>query len=113
MNIRFNCKDVMNICNYESEMVKNIGFEASKILKRRLFQLSAADNLSLFAPEGSPPEKCTEVSISNKKIFQININRYLNLFFYPLNGKKHEDTDKFVWDTVSEVCIHAVEKFND
>lgn len=107
MNISFANEEIRDLCNVKELMDKRFSKLATDILRRRLIQLSAANALDEFSPEGSPPVKCQVLDERLEK-FRVPVHQELHLFFSNLSGIKKVDSSN--WSNIREIRIDNIEE---
>lgn len=98
----------------EKTMLKAHGAERTKLLKRVMTSLFAAENLAIFAPPYSPPDRCHELSGNKKGQLSIDLNGPHRLVFKPDHAPipKREEGG-LDWSMVTAIKILGVENTHD
>jgi len=80
MDIYFKYKKYEKACNSEKESIKKWGAENAKVIRRRLAQLQAADNLSQISH--LPPPRCHQL-VGRENEFAVYAKHPFRLIFEP------------------------------
>ncbi|RLE25352.1 MAG: killer suppression protein [Acidobacteria bacterium] len=111
MEIRFKTSKLRKSCTDEKVLMKTHGPERGKILKRRLDQLRAAENLAMVK---TLPGRCHALSSDRKGTLAIDLDGPYRLLFEPAeNPAPQLDDGGLDWDAVETIRILEVENYHD
>jgi len=112
MVILFKTTKLEKLCNDEKLMIKRLGPQRSKLLKRRLAELRAAnvlEDLQCF-----PRTRCHELLHNRKGQLSVDLDHPYRLIFEPANNPIPKKPDgEFDWSKVTEITIIGVENTHD
>lgn len=91
MEIEFSSRKLANACNSERESVRTWGPESAKRVRRRLFELAAADTLADMS--SYPPARCHPLKGDRAGAFAVDLQQPHRLLFEPRDNPipKKED----------------------
>ncbi len=110
MDITFATKKLMKQLNEGKTMIKVHGPIRAKKLMIVMASLRAVENLGVFAPPYSPPNRCHELSGNLKGLLSVDLDHPYRLLFKPVNDpvpmRKEGGLD---WGKVTIIEIQRVE----
>lgn len=107
MEIVFAVKRLEKLCNSDREMVKEFGLQRAKLLRRRLDQLRAAENLAVMR---NLPGRCHELTADRKGTLSIDLDGPHRLLFEPAETPLPVKPDGgLAWERVTAIRILEVE----
>ena len=94
-------------CNASRELVKTFGPQRAKVLRRRLDQLRAADNLEVMR---TLPGRCHELTADRKGMLSLDLDGPFRLIFEPAEDPPPVKPDGgLAWELVTAIRILGVE----
>ena len=107
MEIVFATKQFEKLCNSDRELVKEFGPQRAKLLRRRLDQLHAAENLAVMR---TLPGRCHELTGDRKGTLSIDLDGPYRLLFEPAESPAPAKPDGgLAWEMVTAIRILEVE----
>ena len=103
MVIAFSNDEIKKLCNTASLLDKAYSPRDAVIIKRRLMQLAAANDLGEFSPEGSPPLKCERLNNEHSR-FKVPVSKNLHLLF----SSPSEVAFAKPWSTINTIQIESI-----
>ena len=108
MNIQFATSKMRKLCNNYKKLTKKYGLEQAKLIRRRLDEIFASENLAVL---GSLPQaRCHELKGILKGKLSVDIAQPYRLIFSPADNpiplKKDGGLD---WEKVRNVIVDKVE----
>jgi plasmid maintenance system killer protein len=87
------------------------GADMCKKLQLRIAALKAAENLAVFWPPNSGPERCHELSGGDKGTFSLDLTQPYRLLFMPIEADKPADRSdaRERWKSITAVQLMTVE----
>lgn len=108
MVILFKTSKIEKECNDENIMIKRFGTNRSKLLKRRLTELAAANALEDLRK--LPQVRCHELKGNLKGCLSVDLDHPYRLIFEPANNPLPKKPDGGLdWTKVTEIRIIGVE----
>jgi proteic killer suppression protein len=108
MVILFKTTKLEKECNTEKLMIKRFGAKRTKLLKRRLNELAAANVLEDL--RNLPQSRCHELKGNLKGYLSIDLDNPYRLIFEPANSPVPKKSDGGLdWKKVTEIKIIGVE----
>lgn len=80
MYIKYNNKEIQEICEHASVAKRKVGIHQRKVLARRLYQIESADNLAILQQS---PGRCHPLRREREGQFSIDLISPLRLVFIP------------------------------
>lgn len=112
MVILFKTSKLEKVCNDEKLMIKKYGSLRSKLLKRRLNELMAANVLEDIRK--LPQTRCHELLYNRKGQLSVDLDHPYRLTFEPANNPvPRKPNGKLDWTKVTEITIIGVEDTHD
>ena len=112
MVILFKTSKLEKVCNDEKLMIKRLGPQRSKLLKRRLAELRAANVLEDL--QHLPQARCHELLHNRKGQLSVDLDHPYRLIFEPANNPvPRKPNGELDWTKVTEVVIISVEDTHD
>ena len=105
MVISFVNEEIKELCNSGLMLDERYSLKDSSIIKRRLLQLSAANDLGEFSPEGCAPVKCQSLNGDHSK-FKVPVNSKLHLVFS--SSKHNESQVEKNWADITTIQIDDI-----
>lgn len=108
MVILFKTAKLEKECNNEKLMERRFGVKRSKLLKRRLTELSAVNTLADLRP--LPQTRCHELKGNLKGYLSVDLDHPYRLIFEPVDNPIPKKQDGGLdWNKVTKVMIIGVE----
>ncbi len=105
MHIAFSNDELRKLCNTSSLLDKVYSPKDVSVIKRRLMQLAAANDLGEFSPEGSPPLKLKCECFNNEQThFKVPVNKNLFLMFSSATNATSID----LWSDINTIRIESI-----
>lgn len=83
MDIEFDTQKLERLCNDDTKLKRELGFEQAKRVRRRLDDLHAAETLAVMMT--LPQARCHELKGDRKGQFSVDIKHPYRLIFVPAN----------------------------
>lgn len=110
MEITFSSAKLKKQLNEGKAMVKVHGPRRAQKLRIVLASLRAAQNLGIFAPPYSPPNRCHELTGNLKGVLSIDLDHPYRLLFCPKNDPlPMREEGGLDWNRVTIIEIKGVE----
>lgn len=104
MEIQFRTSKIEKLCNSEKKMRSELGPENAECLKRRLAELTAAENLEVMS--FFPAARCHALSKNRKGHFAVNLKHPFRLIFKPDHDPVPQKQDGGIdRESVTAICI--------
>lgn len=111
MDILFQDKKLEKICNNESLLVRKHGAMRAKLLRRRLDDFRAADNLEIL--RSLPQIRCHELKGNRSGTLAVDLDHPYRLIFEPANDPVPRKPDSGLnWTQVTIVRVLSVEDYH-
>lgn len=108
MLILFNTAKLEKECNNENLMIRRFGPKRTKLLKRRLTELAAANSLEDL--RNLPQSRCHELKGNLKGYLSVDLDNPYRLMFEPANNPLFKKPDGGLdWKKITEIRIIGVE----
>jgi proteic killer suppression protein len=108
VNILFKKKKFGKICNEDNKLIRKFGPQMAKIIRRRLDELSAANNLSDMRT--LPQARCHELSQNRSGQLSVDLKQPYRLIFEPANNPTPTTPDGGLdWERVTIIRIIEIE----
>ena len=112
MDILFQDRKLAKALNNESLLVKTYGPQRTKLLKRRLDEFRAADNLEVL--RSLPQIRCHELKGDRKGSLAADLDHPCRLLFEPANDPIPRKADGGLdWTGVTAIRVLSVEDYHD
>ncbi len=110
MNVKCEKKKLRKALEDEQECVRAYGRDMAKRIYLRLNQLSAADNLGVFWPPLSLPNRCHELKGDRKGVFSMDLVQPYRLLFKAVGEPDPPPEDQRLrWLGIETVEIIGIE----
>lgn len=109
MDILFSTKRLAKQCASDRARAKVFGGETAKVLRRRLDQLRAADDLAVMR---ALPGRCHELTGDRKGELALNLRGPYRLIFEPAANPPLKEDGGLDWGLVTAVRILEVEDYH-
>jgi plasmid maintenance system killer protein len=107
VEIVFAARRLEKLCNSDRELVRAFGPQRAKVLRRRLDQLRAAENLDVMR---TLPGRCHELTGDRKGTLSIDLDGPYRLIFEPGENLPPVKADGgLAWERVTVIRILEVE----
>lgn len=111
MNILFQDRNLRKACNNDALMIRTYGPRRAKILKRRLDELRAAENLEVL--RSLPQLSCHELKGDREGTLAVNLDHPYRLIFEPANDPTPRKADGGLnWPEVTVIRVLTVEDYH-
>ncbi|NWJ95907.1 MAG: type II toxin-antitoxin system RelE/ParE family toxin [Chloroflexi bacterium] len=108
MDITFQTTKLKRVLNDEKQITKIYGLQVAKVLKRRLFELGAAETLKQISP--LPPPRCHELKGDRAGQLSVELPQGFRLIFVPTNEPKPLKEDGGLdWSKVTVISIRLLQ----
>ncbi len=112
MDILFQDQKLGKACNDQSLLVRKFGSIRGKLLRRRLDEFRAADNLEIL--RSLPQIRCHELKENRKGTLAVDLDHPYRLIFEPANNPIPRKSDGGLnWKEVTVIRVLAVENYHD
>jgi plasmid maintenance system killer protein len=104
-------KGLRAVLEGEDACRRQYGVDMCKKLLLRIAALKAAENLAVFWPPKSGPERCHELSGADRGTFSVDVKQPYRLLFRPIEVEKPVDRsdERERWKTITAVQLLTVE----
>ena len=111
MDVSTNDKRLRAALEGEAACRRQYGADMCKKLLLRIAALKAAENLAVFWPPRSGPERCHELSGANKGTFSMDVKQPYRLLLKPIELEKPIDRpdERERWKAIAAVQLLTVE----
>lgn len=111
MDVKARDKRLRAVLEAEADCRRHYGADMCKKLVQRIVALKAADNLAVFWPPKSGPERCHELSGVDKGTFSMDVKQPYRLLFRPIEVEKPADgsDERERWKSIKAVELLTVE----
>lgn len=111
MDILFQDRKLERICNDQSLLVRRFGSIGTKLLRRRLDELRAAENLAVL--RSLPQARCHELKGNREGTLAVDLEHPYRLIFEPANDPIPRKLDGGLdWADVTAIRVLAVEDYH-
>lgn len=112
MDILFQDRTLKKIYNDQSQLTRVYGAKRAKLLRRRLDDLRAVDNLDVI--RCFPQTRCHELKGDRKGTLAVDLDHPYRLIFEPANSPVPIKPDGGLdWIRVTAISVLAVEDYHD
>ncbi len=112
MDIIFRDQKLAKVCNDESLLKRKYGQMRAKLLRRRLDEFRAAENLEVL--RSLPSVRCHELKGDRKGTLAVNLDHPYRLIFEPANDPVPRKLDGGLdWTKVTAIRVLSVEDYHD
>lgn len=112
MDILFQDRKLGKICNDQSQLVRKYGSIRAKLLKRRLDDFRAAENLEVM--RRLPQTRCHELKGNREGTLAVDLDHPYRLIFEPANDPIPRKSDGGLnWTEVTAIRVLTVEDYHD
>jgi plasmid maintenance system killer protein len=112
VDILFHDRTLKKIYNDQSQLTRVYGAKRAKLLRRRLDDLRAADNLDVI--RCFPQARCHELKGDRKGTLAVDLDHLYRLIFEPANSPVPIKPDGGLdWIRVTAISVLAVEDYHD
>ena len=111
MDILFQDQRLAKVCNNESLLIRKHGPICAKLLRRRLDELRAAENLEVL--RSLPQARCHELKGNREGTLAVHLEHPYRLIFEPANDLIHRKPDGGLdWTEVTAIRVLTVEDYH-
>jgi len=111
MDILFQDQKLEKVCNNESLLVQKCGPKRAKLLRRRLDDLKAIDNLEVL--RSLPQMSCHELKGNREGTLAVNLDHPYRLIFEPANDPIPKKPDGGLdWTCITVIRVLTVEDYH-
>lgn len=111
MDILFQDQRLAKVCNNESLLIRKHGPIRAKLLRRRLDELRAAENLEVL--RSLPQVRCHELKGNRAGTLAVDLDHPYRLIFEPANNPIPRKSDGGLnWTEVTAIRVLAVEDYH-
>jgi plasmid maintenance system killer protein len=112
VDILFQDRKLEKVCNNQSLLIRKYGPERAKLLRRRLDEFRAADNLEVL--RSLPQVRCHELKGNREGTLAVDLGHPYRLIFEPANNPIPRKSDGGLdWTKVTAIRVLAVEDYHD
>lgn len=112
MDILFQDQKLAKMCNNESLLIRKYGPVWARLIRRRLDEFRAAENLEVL--RFLPQLRCHELKGNRKGTMAVDLNHPYRLIFEPANDPIPRKPDSGLdWKRVTAISILSVEDYHD
>ena len=112
MDILFQDQRLAKVCNNESLLIRKHGPIRAKLLRRRLDELRAAENLEVL--RSLPQVRCHELKGNREGTLSVDLDHPYRLIFEPAHSPIPRTSDGGLdWTEVTAIRILTVEDYHD
>ncbi len=111
MDILFQDQRLAKVCNNKSLLIRKHGPIRAKLLRRRLDELRAAENLEVL--RSLPQVRCHELKGNRAGTLAVDLDHPYRLIFEPANNPIPRKSDGGLnWTEVTAIRVLAVEDYH-
>jgi len=111
VDILFQDQKLAKVCNSESQLVRKYGQECAKLLRRRLDEFRAADNLNVL--RSLPQARCHELKGNREGTLAVDLKHPYRLIFEPANNPIPRKPDGGLdWTGITTIRVLTVEDYH-
>jgi plasmid maintenance system killer protein len=112
VDILFQDRKLAKVCNDQSLLIRRYGELRAKLLRRRLDEFRAADNLEIM--RSLPQVRCHELKGNREGTLAVNLDHPYRLIFEPANDPIPRKPDGGLnWTAVTAIRVLAIEDYHD
>jgi plasmid maintenance system killer protein len=112
VDILFQDRKLEKVCNNDAQLNRTFGTLRAKLLKRRLDEFRAAENLEVL--RSLPQLKCHELKGDRKGTLAVNLDQPYRLIFEPAHDPVPSKPDGGLdWTSVTAIRVLSVEDYHD
>jgi plasmid maintenance system killer protein len=112
VDILFQDRKLAKVCNDQSLLIRRYGELRAKLLRRRLDEFRAADNLEIM--RSLPQVRCHELKGNREGTLAVNLDHPYRLIFEPANDPiPRKPDDGLNWTAVTAIRVLAIEDYHD
>ena len=112
MEILFQDQKLGKACNDQSLLVRRFGPIRAKLLRRRLDEFRAADNLEVL--RSLPQIRCHELKGNRKGTLAVDLDHPYRLIFEPANNPIPRKSDGGLnWTEITAIRVLTLEDYHD
>lgn len=111
MDILFQDQKLAKVCNNESLLIRKYGSVRAKLLRRRLDECRAAENLEVL--RSLPQVRCHELKGNREGTLAVDLDHPYRLIFEPANNPIPRKPDGGLdWTGVTAIRVLTVEDYH-
>lgn len=111
MDILFQDRKLGKVCNDDSLLIQKFGPVRAKLIKRRLYQCRAAENLEVL--RSLPQVRCHELKGKREGTLAVDLDHPYRLIFEPANDPIPRKLDGGLdWTRVTTIRVLSVEDYH-
>ncbi len=111
MDILFQDRKLEKACNNQSLLIRKYGPVCAKLLRRRLDEFRAADNLEVL--RSLPQVRCHELKGNREGTLAVDLDHPYRLIFEPTNNPIPRKSDGGLdWTKVTAIRVLTVEDYH-
>jgi len=111
VDILFQDQKLANICNSESSLIRKHGPRRATLLRRRLDQFRAAENLEVL--RSLPQVRCHELKGDRAGTLAVDLDHPYRLIFEPANNPVPRKPDGgLYWTAITVIRVLCVEDYH-
>lgn len=111
VDILFQDQKLAKVCNSEPQLVRKYGQERAKLLRRRLDEFRAADNLEVL--RSLPQVRCHELKGNREGTLAVDLKHPYRLIFEPANNPIPRKPDGGLdWTGITAIRVLTVEDYH-
>ena len=112
MDILFQDRKLEKVCNNQSLLIRKYGPLRAKLLRRRLDEFRAADNLEVL--RSLPQVRCHELKGNREGTLAVDLDHPYRLIFESANNPIPRKSDGGLdWTKVTAIRVLTVEDYHD
>jgi plasmid maintenance system killer protein len=112
VDILFQDRKLEKACNNQSLLIRKYGPVRAKLLRRRLDEFRAADNLEVL--RSLPQVRCHELKGNREGTLAVDLDHPYRLIFEPANNPIPRKSDGGLdWTKVTSIRVLTVEDYHD
>jgi len=112
VDILFQDRKLGKVCNDDSLLIRKFGPVRAKLIKRRLYQCRAAENLEVL--RSLPQVRCHELKGNREGTLAVDLDHPYRLIFEPANDPIPRKLDGGLdWMGVTAIRVLSVEDYHD
>lgn len=111
MDVLFQDQKLAKACNSESQLIRKYGPARARLIRRRLDEFRAAENLEIVRL--LPQAKCHELKGDREGTLAVNLDHPYRLTFEPANDPIPRKSDSGLdWKRVTAIRVLTVEDYH-